>query len=58
MKLEEAFEKYHDAFNEHFPIMAYRGIPDEEIISAIEEALKNGKPIDLSESDDEYPPVY
>lgn len=57
MNLEEAFEKYHDAFGEHFPIMVYRGMSDEKIISIIEEAVKSGKPIEI-ESDEDHPPVY
>lgn len=42
--LDEYLQKYVDTFDENFPMFAFMGIDEKEIIAEIQKCLDKGKP--------------
>lgn len=44
--MEELLNEYRERFDESFPIMLFRGTPEDELIQMIQKCLSNGKPLE------------
>lgn len=50
--LEKLLYQYRDRFDENFPIMVFRGTPDDELMRMIQKCLDDGKPIEVDLDDE------
>ncbi len=53
MTVDEAITRYIEKFG-GFPYFLFLGAPEEKIIEAVEDALKNGKEIEIENPDADY----
>lgn len=44
--MEELLNEYRERFDENFPIMLFRGIPEDEVMQIIQKCLSDGKPFE------------
>ena len=44
--MEELLNEYRERFDENFPIMLFRGIPEDEVMQSIQKCLSDGKPFE------------
>lgn len=44
--LEKVLNKYRDRFDENFPVMLFRGTPEDELIQTVQKCLDDDKPFE------------
>ena len=44
--LEKVLNQYRDRFGENFPVMLFRGTPEDELIQTVQKCLDDAKPFE------------
>ncbi len=46
MNLEDLLYEYRERFDENFPVMLFRGTPEDELIETVHKCLEEGRPFE------------
>lgn len=46
VNLEDLLYEYRERFDENFPVMLFRGTPEDELIETVRKCLEDGRPFE------------